>query len=128
MDLAKNRETVKLQYVSGIVRLEFPDVADPPDVVSLSIVTAILPVHFPSGNLLAHGNGLKHGAVGKSAAAYVVDLSRSRRLKEPIEGTHQISAMEIIADLFAFVAKYGVAGPSNVAFHQVGKKAVKLRA
>jgi hypothetical protein len=75
MDLAQYGETVKLQHVSGMVRLEFPDVADPPDVVTLSIVTAILPVHFPPGDLLAHGNGLKHGAIGKPAAANVVDLS-----------------------------------------------------
>ena len=77
MDLAQYGQAIKLQGVSGIVRLEFPDVADPPDVVSLSIVTAILPVHFPAGDLLAHGNSLKHGTVGKSAATDVVDLARS---------------------------------------------------
>ena len=77
MDLAQYGETIKLEGVSGIMRLKFPDVADPPDVVSLSVLTAILPVHFPPGDLLAHGNRLEHGAVGKSAAADIVDLSRS---------------------------------------------------
>lgn len=73
MDLTQYGETVKLQCVSGIVRLEFPDVADPPDVVSLSILTAVLPVHFPTGDLLAHGNGFQHGTVRKTAAADVID-------------------------------------------------------
>ena len=63
MDFAEDSKAVKLQRVSGIVRLEFPDVTDPPDVVSLSIPIPVLPVHFPPGDLLAHGNGLQHGAV-----------------------------------------------------------------
>jgi hypothetical protein len=54
VDLAKNSKAVKLQRVSGIVQLKLPDVADPPDVVSLSIVVAVLPIHFPTGDLLAH--------------------------------------------------------------------------
>ena len=73
MDFTEDRQTVKLQFVPGIVRLEFSDVADPPDVVSLSVFTAVLPVHFPTGDLLAHGNSFQHGAVGKSAAADVID-------------------------------------------------------
>ena len=32
--------------------------------------------------------------------------------------------MQVVADLFAFVAKNRIAGPGNVAFHQVGKKAM----
>ena len=73
MDLAQNGQAVKLEFVSWIVRLEFSDVADPPDVVSLSIFTTVLPVHFSPRDLLAYGNGFQHGTVGKSAPANVID-------------------------------------------------------
>src|SRR6476469_9264523 len=124
MDLAQNSKAVKLQFVSGIMRLELPDVTDPPDVVAFTIFVAVLPVHFATGDFLSHRNSFEHGTIRESAAAYVVNNSRSGRLKKPVKRPHQISAMQVVANLFALVAKYGVTGSGHVAFHQISKKAV----
>ena len=124
MDFAQNSEAIKLQFVSGIMRLELPDVADPPDVVAFTIFSAVFPVHFATGDLLRHRDSFEHGTIRKTAATNVVDHSRSGRLEKPVERSHQVRAVHVVANLFAFIAKNGIAGPGNVTFHQVGEKAM----
>ena len=124
MDFAQNSEAVKLQFVSGIMRLELSDVADPPDMVTFTILRAIFPVHLAARDLLSHRDSFEHGTIRKAAATNVVDHSRSGRLEKPVERSHQVRAVHVVANLFAFIAKNGIAGPGNVAFHQVGEKAM----
>ena len=66
--------------------LEFPDIADPPDVVSGPVTVLIGMVQLPPRKLLAKMKGLLHGTMGMTAAAHIVDLAHPGGLKEMPEG------------------------------------------
>src|SRR4029077_20210034 len=101
MDLTQNGTRIKFHLIARIVRLEFANVTDPPDMIAHAVLGHIFPIHPAPRDVLAHRNGFQHGAIRKPAAADVINLARSRSLKEPIESLYQIRTVQIVADLLA---------------------------
>src|SRR3954449_13443346 len=62
------------------------------------------------------------------AAPNVVNLRDTRRANERGEGIDQISAVDVVADLFAVVTEDAIRAAGHGANHQVGKEPVKLGA
>src|SRR6267378_3616093 len=61
------------------------------------------------------------------APADVIDFAGARRTNELHECFDQIEAVDVVAHLFAFVAKNAVRPAAHGADHQIGKKTVQLR-
>jgi len=111
-----------------IVILEFPDIADPPDVVADAIVFLVGPAERFPADFLAEVDGFKHGTIRVPAAADVVDLGHTRLPEELPEGFDQVVAVDVIPDLLAAIAEDPIGFSGDRAFHQIGQKPVKLGA
>src|SRR5438094_10278506 len=61
------------------------------------------------------------------AAADVIDFPGARSANEFRERFDQVETMDVVAHLFAFVAKNTVRPAAHDADHQIGKKTVQLR-
>src|SRR5471032_72206 len=85
----------------GIMRLEFPNVADPPDVVADAVVLNVSPFQFFAADAFALVNRLEHGAVRVAAAADVVDFAGARLLEKLPERLDKVVAVDVVADLLA---------------------------
>ena len=66
-------------------------------------------------------------AVG-AAAADVIDLAAARVLDEGVDEAGDVQRMDVVADLFAFVAEDLVEAAFDVALDQVAQKAVQFHA
>ena len=53
-------------------------------------------------------NGFQHRAIAVASAAYIVDLAAARFADKMPECIYQVVAVDIVADLFALIAKDGV--------------------
>src|SRR5215510_1095874 len=115
-----------LQLIAGIMRLEFPDVTDPPDVIANAIGGNVFPFKLLSRDFLADGDRFQHRTVGKPAAADIIDFARSWGLKTPVKGAHEVRAMHVVAYLLAFIAKDLVRSSGEDAAHQIGQESVEL--
>ena len=87
---------------------ELGNIADPPLMVTYTMVLRVGPRDLVACNLLTSVNGLYHGAVGMATAACVVDLARSRILIKIPEHLYQIAAVDVISYLFALVAENSI--------------------
>src|ERR1700731_1037180 len=110
-----------------IMRLEFADIAYPPDMIAYPVVLRIKVVHFFPCNLFAAGNGFQHRTVAMPSPACIVYLPRPRLLIKLPEHAHQVIAVDIVPDLLALVSENGIGITRDRAFHQVRKKAMQLR-
>src|SRR5580704_4130757 len=110
----------------GIVRLELGKVRDVADVIALAVFLGVLPVQFIPRHLLNFAYSLEHRNAVFSAAAEIVDLPTTRFGGKLFNGTDHIVAVNVVADLLAFIAEYVVGPARNGHLHQVGKEAVKL--
>ena len=71
-------------------------------------------------------DAFKHGAIGVAAAADVIDLTGTRRLDEMPKRFHQIVAVNVVADLFAFVTEHPIRLAGCGASHEVRQKTMQL--
>ena len=116
------------EFPVRIMRLEFPHIADPPDVVADPVVLFVSPVQFFAADAFAFVNRLQHRAVRVAAAADVIDFARARLLEKLPERIHQVVAVNVVAHLFAFVAKNAIRRAADGATHQIREKTVQFRA
>ena len=63
-----------------------------------------------------------------AAAAHVIDFAGARLQSELPKCLDEIVAVNVVADLLAFVTEHAIRPTGRGAFHQVGEKAVQLRA
>ena len=110
------------------MRLKFPHIADPPDVIADAIVLLVVPGEFAAADFFTERNRFEHRAIAKAATAHVVNFRDARLIDEGGKRFDQIEAVNVIAHLFALVTKDAIGPADDAAFHQVGKKAVQLRA
>ncbi len=113
---------------TGIVGLEFAEVGNVADVIAFAIFVDVRPVEFFSGQLLDFGNSFEHGDAVFAATSHVVDLAGTGVGGEGLDGANDVVAVNIVANLFSFVAKDGIFESGYGGFHEVRKKAVKFDA
>ena len=103
------------------MRPEFTHITYVPDMVAATVIISISVVHFITGYTFADIYSFQHGAIGKSATTGIVYLAtRTWMLIKMPEHIHQITTVNIIAHLLAFVTKYGVVLTSYGALHKEG--------
>jgi len=115
------------KFPAWIMRLKFSHVADPPDMIADAIGFFVAPIQLFAADFFAHCDGLQHGTVTVPAAANVIDLSATRRANEFGKRLDQIEAVDIVAHLFALVAKHAIRSAVDRADHQIRKETVEFR-
>src|ERR1017187_4900682 len=63
MDFFENPPQGVLKFPGGIVTLEFPHVADPPNMVADAVVFLVSPFQFATADLFAQVNRFEHGTI-----------------------------------------------------------------
>src|ERR1039457_6234666 len=127
-DLIEDLREVARQVPLRIVRFHFAQVAVIADVVAAARLVQVSVDWLPAGAGLRHFKGFQDGAGVVLAAAEIIDLAGARRLGELEHEARHIRRMDIVADLFAFVAVNLVFAAFEIALHQVAEEAVQLDA
>src|SRR5207248_9489248 len=109
------------------MRLKFPDVTDPPDVIADAVGLLVVPGEFATADFFTKRNRFQHGTITKTAATDVVNFSRARLVDKGGKCFHQVEAVNVIAHLLAFVTENPIRPADDTAFHQVGKETMQLR-
>ena len=94
------------------MRLKFPHIADPPDVIADAIALLVMPGEFATADFFTKRNRFHDRAIAKAATAHVVNFRNSRFIDEGRKRFHQVEAVNVITHLFAFVAE-DVIGPAD---------------
>src|SRR5215471_3573929 len=74
-DLLQNAPQVVVIFPLRIVRLEFSDIRDIPDVIAGAVFISVAVLQFLAGNLFAQGDRFHHRAIAVARAPDVVDLA-----------------------------------------------------
>ena len=99
-----------------VVRAELGQVGDVADVIAFAGFIYVTIVEFPPGPAFDTINGLEHGNAVFAAAAHIVDLAGAGISCKLLHRPHDIVTVNIVANLFALVAKNGIGWPARVAF------------
>src|SRR5881227_3895922 len=110
------------------MRLKFPDIADPPDVIADAVALLIMPGEFAAANFFTERNRFQDRAIAKASTAHVVNFRYSRLINEGSKRFHQIEAVNVIAHLFALVTEDAIGPADDATLHQVSEKPVQLSA
>ena len=94
--------------------------------VASPVVLGIGAIEFLTGQFFAYLDGFQHRAMAETTAADIVNFPAARCFVKVIKRLNQIVAVNVVTDLLALVAEHGVRRTCHGAFHQVGKKTVKL--
>src|ERR1035437_341455 len=104
------------------MRPELGQISDPPDMISGSIFIGVSPNQWGRSNSLAYIDCLHHGTIAESSATDVINLPYPGSLEECVKRLDKVITVDIVSNLFAFVAKYLIWRTRNAAFHQISKK------
>ena len=108
IDLAQETGNVILERPGRIMTHEFSVIAYPPYMVAFAVHIRIGPRKLLGRDLLAYLNGFQHRTIAGAAAADIINLSLPGRLEKFIKGSDQILTVNIVSDLFSFVAKNNI--------------------
>ena len=96
--------------------------------VADAVVFDVGPFQFASADLFAAVNGFKHRTIRVTAAADVINLTRARFLEKLPESLDKVVAVDVVAHLFALVAKHAIGRAVHRTTHEIGKKSVQFGA
>src|SRR5438067_4380116 len=111
-----------------VVRAELRYVGNIADVVTGAAAVIIAPSDFASGRRLDHLEALQNRRVAFASPAEVIDLASPRRRHERLECPDDVNAMNLVPDLFSFVAKDGEHPSGRRRFDEKIQKAVQFDA
>src|SRR6266487_6512133 len=94
------------------MRLKFPNITDPPDVIADAVGLLIMPRKFAAADFFTQRNRFQHRAIAKAPTTHVVNFRDARLINEGSKGFHQIETVNVIAHLFALVTKDAI-GPAD---------------
>jgi hypothetical protein len=95
-------------------------------VIALADLIHTTPDQLTTRHLLDSFNGLEHGNAVFPTSAKVVDLAGPWFGSKLLDGPYHVAAMNVVANLFAFVSKHGITPTAHGRFHEVGEKPVKF--
>src|SRR6267143_522682 len=113
---------------AGIMALQFRQIRDVADVIALARLFRVGPVDFTASQRFHSGNRFQDRDAVGAASAKVIDLAGPRIARKFFERTDYIKTMDIVADLFAFVAVHRVRAAGQRHLQQIGKEAMQLDA
>jgi len=86
----------------------------------------ILVFHRFARNIAHRFKGFEYGDRISSASAEIIDLCYARRRDETINKSCNVLTMNVITNLFSFVAKDPISSLFNVAIYQITQEAMEL--
>src|SRR5262252_1040601 len=108
--------------------LEFSQVRDVANVISLSRFLNITPRQFLAAHLLDALDGFQHRNAVLASAAEVVDLAGPRIRGKFLDCPNHVVAVDVVAHLFAFVAKNGIRAAAERHLYEIRQESMKLHA
>ena len=110
----------------GIVASELGKVADVTDMIAFAIVITQREIDLVSADLFDHRDPFQHAGRVVAATADVVDLAGTWVFRERLERFDDVAAFDLVANLFALVAKnrVGLTGHGNV--NEIAQEPVQL--
>jgi len=127
-DFFKNVIEVVGDFPVGVMGLEFGEIGDVADVVADAVLLDIVPVEFLARELFGAFDGFDHGDTVSAAATHVVDLPGAGTSGKLFDSANYVVAVNVVADLFSFVAEDGVAPARESLLDEIGEEAVELDA
>src|SRR6267142_5703914 len=111
-----------------IMALQFRQIRDVADVIAFARLFGVGPVNFTASQRFHPGNRFQDGDAVGAASAEVIDLAGPRIARKLLECAHHVKTMDIVADLFAFVAVHRVRAAGQRHLQQIGEEAMQLDA
>src|ERR1700747_940528 len=121
----QNSGQIVFQLPVGKMAVDLGQIRDVADVVSDAVCRVVLVVQWMT-HLLEKANGFQNRNTVSSASAEVVNLAAPRVLVELEEQPPHITAMDLIAHLFALVAENGVGFAGHGAHDDVRQVAMQF--
>ena len=112
----------------GVIAAHFGEVAHVADVIADAVFVDVGVDLLFAGEFFGEGESFQDRAGVVASAADVVDLGHARGFEEFLDEAGDIVAVDVVADLFAFVAVDFVFLALEIAFHEVTEEAVQLDA
>jgi len=103
-------------------------VANIANVIPFPILIQILICHFAPREGFDSLKGFEDRDAIVAPAADIVDLTATGILPKPMNESGDVEGVNVVSDLFAFIAVYSVRAPLQVAFDEVTEKSVELDA
>src|SRR6267142_1733671 len=113
---------------AGIMALQFRQIRDVADVIALARLFRVGPINFPASQRFHPGNRFQDGDAVGAASAEVIDFAGPRIARKLFERAHHVKTMDIVADLFAFVAVHRVGAAGQRHLQHIGKETMQLDA
>ena len=104
----------------------FGEIGNIADVVPFPVFIHVGGEHFLSRQFFDSGKSLQNGAAVGTASTQVIDLARARFFKKCGDKASYIQRVDIVPNLLALVSVHVVGLALEIAFHEVGEKAVEL--
>ena len=104
----------------------FGEIGNVADVVPFPVFVDVGGEHFLAREFFDSSKGFHDGAAVAAAAAEVIDLARARFFKKRSDEVGYIERVDVVPDLLALVSVDVVGLALEIAFHEVGEKAVEL--
>src|SRR5438477_7607990 len=116
-DLLQNFPQSVAKFPLRIMRLKFPHITDPPDVIPDAIALLIMPGELAAGDFFTKRNRFQHRAIAKASTAHVINFRDARLIDEGSKCFHQIEAVNVIAHLFALVTEDAIGPADDATLH-----------
>jgi len=116
-----------LRQIPGrIVGAYFGEIGNVADVVPFPVFIDVGGEHFLARQFFYPGKGFQDGAAIGTASSEIVDLARAGLFKKCGDKAGHIVRVDVVPDLLALVSVHVVGLALEIAFHEVGEKAVEL--
>src|SRR5438874_8251420 len=116
-DLLQNFPQSEAKFPLRIMRLKFPHIADPPDVITDAVGLLIMPGEFAAADFFTKRNRFQYRAIAKAPTADVINFRDARLIDEGSKRFHQIEAVNVIAHLFALVTEDAIGAADDATLH-----------
>src|SRR5947208_13377086 len=121
-DLLQNFPQSEAKFPLRIMRLKFPHIADPPDVIADAIALLVMPGEFATADFFTKRNRFHDRAIAKASTTHVVNFCDSRFIDEGSKRFHQIEAVNVITHLFALVTEDAIGPADDATLHQISEE------
>ena len=104
----------------------FGEIGNVADMIPFPVFVDVGGEHFLAREFFDSSKGFQNGATVGAATAEIIDLRRARFFKKCGDKTGNIQRVDIVTDLLALVSVHVVGLALEIAFYEVGEKAVEF--